>query len=796
MTQIVPIKIDNFDDGLNTKTPVVNIKTSEASEVLNLRGSGGALYPRRDKLLFSTLPNSNPVHSLAIWKQDDGDKFLIAGCQNKIYRKLLVGTSQLWWNTSWNNRREIIVNNTTPYSYTNTLLEVVLPVGFDYTGFNTNGEDIRFLIYENNVFMELDYYIAEWNKANNTKESIIYVVVPSFSAVSTKSIYLYYNNPTATAKSNSNIGEFDFYKDGYPFFVKWNGEFYNLVVISGYDIGIYSSYSWGYYGFQNFKDSQKVRVKVTHNCQHLYPTQQGICIKLDDNFTNYGNIVFLGMVYYPPDFEFRGLSCRYASTNIMYGGGKDTTNPYNWTTNVNYSFELLIEKAEGKITGTIKDATGTVILNKVLTGLTISSINLATLWEWAGGYGVQVDYQQWAKIYNLLPVTYSIGTPQSSTGGTDWVEEINANLTSASSWNWEIVKNKFIICNGVDTPRVWDGINWVSWSATQGLNEAVKYITVHKNRLFVARTPTNKSRLFYSNVSDTGEPLFEIPDNWKTNTIINYEDIEVGDGGEITGLIPNVFDSLFIVKDIKLKLLQGNTPADWEEKGLPHPFGFVAPKTIVKQEDIIFGLSHLGLHYISGAIGNIEAFTFDNIKANSLTEKIEPTLLGGEDGSGNILSALTLSSAFGIVYDNKYYLFFPDNNISLVLDWRRKSWWLDNDVVLSGIVDRDTNIFYGGSKAADGKIYQYEAVNKILTNRWRGGRILFGLQSRIREFMINLKGSCEIKIITDKASFNKIINSNKVHPISIKGKQMEIEIINITDQIYSMVVSVIPLRQN
>jgi len=104
-----------------------------------------------------------------------------------------------WWNTDWQYRRAITIDNT---GNSNTLTDYQVKItlttsNFDYSKANADGSDIRFIDSDDTT--ELNYWIQEWNTSG---DSIIWVKVPSISADSTKTIYMYYGNTSATAVSD------------------------------------------------------------------------------------------------------------------------------------------------------------------------------------------------------------------------------------------------------------------------------------------------------------------------------------------------------------------------------------------------------------------------------------------------------------------------------------------------------------------------------------------------------------------------------------------------------------------
>ena len=443
---------------------------------------------------------------------------------------------------------------------------------------------------------------------------------------------------------------------------------------------------------------------------------------------------------------------------------------------------------------------------------TTAFIKIGCCWEWAS-YGSLVYDQVIASynLYNPLIVVSNLSILEGQTTLSLWQkaflpDDITSIFTNPAPWRTVSIRDssfieKIVFANGVDTPRTWDGANWVVWGANRGLNKPVKYLAVHKGRLFAANADGGEqSRLYYCNTTSQGLADFDSANSWQTEEstvggdavwIDNQEDF-LGGGLEITGLIPAMYDSLIVAKSDEITLLYGNSPSDWGKKKLPYPYGIYAPRATVKFEDTLFFVSKIGVHYMSGESGNASAFTFDNIKADSLTEMIQADFL-----------AQNLPSAVGVVWDNKYYIFFPNTLKCFVLDWRRKSWWIDSgEDMVSAIVDNYKNIMYTGS--TDGKIYKYENASAVVgTNIWKSGILqpMPNCEVRIREIIVSCKGHVKLTISSEKETppLSDITVTGGLKHVrvghNIQGNQFELQLENLTDSVEGVEMMVIPLRR-
>ncbi|MDD5626262.1 MAG: DUF2341 domain-containing protein, partial [Patescibacteria group bacterium] len=98
------------------------------------------------------------------------------------------------YSSIWQYQREIIIDNAGGGTLTNHQIKVSLTsLNFNFTHANSNGMDIRFA--DEDTTTELNYWIESYNISSLT--GTLWVKVPSISADSTKTIYMYYGNTGA-----------------------------------------------------------------------------------------------------------------------------------------------------------------------------------------------------------------------------------------------------------------------------------------------------------------------------------------------------------------------------------------------------------------------------------------------------------------------------------------------------------------------------------------------------------------------------------------------------------------------
>lgn len=116
----------------------------------------------------------------------------------------------VWYNNSWNYRKEIIISNTgsllTNYQVLITIDTTSLVNSVPISKMRSDCNDIRFTSSDGSTL--LNYWIES---GPNTVSTKIWVKIPSITNGS-NTIYLYYGNPSATSASNG-TNTFDFFDD-------------------------------------------------------------------------------------------------------------------------------------------------------------------------------------------------------------------------------------------------------------------------------------------------------------------------------------------------------------------------------------------------------------------------------------------------------------------------------------------------------------------------------------------------------------------------------------------------------
>jgi len=117
------------------------------------------------------------------------------------------------WLSGWSYRRPITIHENSGNKLTDYQVRIVLnSSNFDFS--KSDGSDVRFT--DSDGLTLLDYWIEKWDSVS--EEAIIWVKVPDIPASGTKTIYMYYGNPSASSLSNGSA-VFEFFDD----LESWNG---------------------------------------------------------------------------------------------------------------------------------------------------------------------------------------------------------------------------------------------------------------------------------------------------------------------------------------------------------------------------------------------------------------------------------------------------------------------------------------------------------------------------------------------------------------------------------------------
>lgn len=105
-----------------------------------------------------------------------------------------------WWDSDWNHRVNITIDNTSSSNVTNYEVKLTIDTSnapsFDWSN---NGDDMRFI--DNDDMTELSFFIESFDAIAET--ATVWVSVPSITAMSSSDLYLYYDNGMVSNASDA-----------------------------------------------------------------------------------------------------------------------------------------------------------------------------------------------------------------------------------------------------------------------------------------------------------------------------------------------------------------------------------------------------------------------------------------------------------------------------------------------------------------------------------------------------------------------------------------------------------------
>ncbi len=112
------------------------------------------------------------------------------------------------WMPGWSQRLPVSVVNNNSVALTGHQVSITLPLGFDFAATKPYGEDIRVTDYDG--VTALTFWLQNFNQANKT--GTVWVKIPYLAAQSTRTVYVYTQNPDAWSVSNG-AATFPFFTD-------------------------------------------------------------------------------------------------------------------------------------------------------------------------------------------------------------------------------------------------------------------------------------------------------------------------------------------------------------------------------------------------------------------------------------------------------------------------------------------------------------------------------------------------------------------------------------------------------
>lgn len=293
------------------------------------------------------------------------------------------------------------------------------------------------------------------------------------------------------------------------------------------------------------------------------------------------------------------------------------------------------------------------------------------------------------------------GTKIHSIGITGINADITGAAASTNNSKWEIIEaplgagpqGPVYMMNGIDPALQWSGAGNVAvWTTAAGpALPNGKYCIYFKNRVWVAGTAGNPSRLFWS---DIGDP--------RSFPAANVVDLDPNDGDVITGLGTYGPYLLVFKRDKLFRIYDLNTGANTV---ISESIGTVSHRSIAE--------SPLGTFFLTNEKG---VYLYNGSSLKQLSMKIGPTLDG--------IVAASRENAAGIYFSDHYYLSVCNaattNNLTLDYDAQLDSWWFHDNTSNHFAIWRKSTIYELYAAQAGAGIVDASYQASVLTDNGSG----------------------------------------------------------------------------
>ena len=273
--------------------------------------------------------------------------------------------------------------------------------------------------------------------------------------------------------------------------------------------------------------------------------------------------------------------------------------------------------------------------------------------------------------------------------GGVWTDITEAGLspTSGSFWTSATFNNQIYLFNPSVTPTHWDGASATTTHPGDHPGTNCAYATVHKNRVWAAKSDTLPYRLYFSSLNNA--------EDWATTG--GYADLP-DMTQTITGLI-SWGGYLYVFTETNIFVLLGSTPNDFSLRKTSSMVGAIAPRSIK--------ITDIGMCFLSRS----GVYAFDGNNSSRISDKIDTTITG--------MSKTLIQNACALYDGQKYWLAYSPsgssyNNRIVIYDIMLKDWYLyQGESCNINYFERayggtDKGELYGGSSLNNGFVYQLQ----------------------------------------------------------------------------------------
>lgn len=231
--------------------------------------------------------------------------------------------------------------------------------------------------------------------------------------------------------------------------------------------------------------------------------------------------------------------------------------------------------------------------------------------------------------------------------GTPAAQLLASDFTAHGQFYFGSLMSLMVVVNRLNAPRRYDG---TVLTVLAGSPPHAQYVAAHKNRIFMAHTAANSSRLFFSDVLNV--------ESWP---VLNFIDVSPNDGDWITGLL-TLDDYLIITKNRSVWLLLGSSIEDFSVRRLHAEAGCIAPRSLTRVGEGFAFVAHDGVY-----MSNMS-------QVQLVTERIRKTWDG--------LNRRRLFQATAIFHRHKLRIDVPNgagitNNLRIIHDGIRNALYLE-----------------------------------------------------------------------------------------------------------------------
>lgn len=249
-----------------------------------------------------------------------------------------------------------------------------------------------------------------------------------------------------------------------------------------------------------------------------------------------------------------------------------------------------------------------------------------------------------------------------SNGSFTDITRTSSGYANNAIWDFSTFNNICIAVNGENEPQKYSGganAEDLGGSPPSGAS----CVEVFKNRVFMAGSTSNPTKLSYSALSN--------PEDWTTVDDAGWIEIGLNDGQKIIGL-KAFFDVLIIFKEHSIYVLSGSSgnpvSDDYFSVGsINSSIGAVSNRSIVQVGNDIYFLSDKGIFNLKGVQ------SYGDLNVSNISFKIQPLI----DELNK--SALSKSLAINDSEEDRIWFFVPkgsssQNDTILIYDYMLDAW--------------------------------------------------------------------------------------------------------------------------